>query len=1446
MHEATNIDSKPKDEPKSTLDLLADASVIEEESRETNQQETEKKENRAVGTGDSTSSAVDGDGTAGEAEPMQIDAERQEDEVNKSSDVDVDMEDAGEASVQESSTNEATAKDKTGQKQSAETSQVKTTEAPPENKCDSEKEDSEDSKIATKPTEATIQAKEEKDEKEVSQEGTNDTEKNVTDAGASAEQKKENDIGENVQKTPEKLLQPEEEKKESTPKEAQRGEHNDGSKTESGTKQNSQSPTDSAIKSNSQPTAGTTAKTTSQPASASPPPPVLKGTLSYNVELRRHLIRGMWNYENSTVFPPQRFELIRTLNPDEKVTELPKDGEFHGSFSLAYFHTTSKGKQKERSKVIPESGVKIKFTKCEGKDSEYKVDGKGTNQFGIFHINGTATPSSHDGDPTLNIVLRKRYEPSTQPPASADATPVPSSGAAGSAKKVSDTKSKAVDSADNENGPLPPPAQSYSSGVVCLRGQLSKEESNDLGITEVVHRVSGMWAAGLNFILADPDNSKGLLSRFEYEHKSSVPSNAFPISGRYSGWFDLSNEDGSRTRINERDVVLKFRKNDAGYYNVEGKGSNVFGKYSITGTLTKDNVITIFRHFQQRKIKSNKAVTSAPPPINAPQARRTSTPVVSQELKLKIDDVKAPDEKGPKEALEPIKPPMNSTYSAVSRGVLRVNEDGSHSCQGKWAVTREHFTNGQTSNFNFRLEPHFASEAASSSDNKRTFPLDSAMYKGSFQLKKQGSRYQTIVDQQIVMKFRMNTQGSYNVYGKGVNAIGEFNLMGTLVMSGKTGGQVEVYRMYPPERLANPIPPKSTAATGSTTDSAQPAIARSGAGPASLPERPPMGSLQRRESTRLVKLPSKLEDDDPSALLSRTMEKCAQILRIIREKDIELGAFFNEPVDPVALGIPTYHQVIKEPMDLKTIHRKMEAGEVKNPDEFARLCRLVFENAMTFNIDPAHSVHQAARQLLIQFNQKYRDVERMVQNIRRAQGSDDERKKKGDKKRKREEPPKSLKKRRFEEAQEMAAENSRAVSSLLAATPVSSSAPVTRDEFNLLFKMIQQLQRQVVQTQYAVADLSPGDENDAVLGPTPSAAQSSYTYAPPAQSAAPAQEKKKSAKRKSDVLDLQPVPVDDSTPLTLDEQELLTETINQLQQEQLGGVIQIIREAAPVGADEDEIDLEIDQLDHKTQRKLLRHVSKYVKKKGKAKKKPKTLNAQQARKNEKSFSSTAPKKSKTAPKPRAAADSFMAFGSKDDSESDSDEESGKQPLSQSLNLASQEAAKDFRLSEGLGDLHDDDDHDIGSGGIAANWNISKPVSSETEKKVGEEDDAWGAAREEAAAAKAREAERKAREEKVKAEAEIAKQQRLAEAAARGEEIRIQRAEEEEKEAQLKEQQEKEAEEAAKAARAEARANVQSVEQTVDLDAQRDIMKQYEQSFLDKDMGSASPSSDFGF
>jgi hypothetical protein len=928
----------------------------------------------------------------------------------------------------------------------------------------------------------------------------------------------------------------------------------------------------------------------------------------------------MWNYENSNALPPQRFELLRNLDPGEDPAELPKDGEFHGSFSLAYFHTTSKGKQKERSKVIPESGVKIVFTKVEGEEGNFKVDGKGTNQFGIFHINGTAAPSPHD-DGQYNVVLRKRYEPSASAPAPAAA----GDGGNKTKKRKMGNITAGADLGNNgiDEGPLPPPSQSYEKNVVCLRGKLYKEdESEELGVGEIVHRIHGMWSSGLDLILADPQNVRGLCNRFEYEHKSSVPSHAFPVSGRYTGWFDLNLDDGSKQKINEKDVTLRFRKNNAGYHNVEGRGSNAFGKYSITGTLTMDNVITIFRHFQVKKTKAARPVTSAPPPINAPgQARRPSLPV-APEPQLKLDEVKVADGEEP---LEPLKPPEHPTYSAVSRGVLRLNEDGSHSCQGKWAVTREHFTNGQTSNFTFRLEAHFAADAAKKSGQQ--YPLDSEMYKGSFQLKKQGSRYQTVIDQQIVMKFRKNTAGSYNVYGRGVNIIGVFNLTGTLIMSGKTGGQVEVYRMYPPELLtASKAPTKAPAATGAAFSgtsgqslgaslpsdtlpgSEHPPVTTSLGVPSfstMMPGPPRAGLGSRRESTRLVKVPSRLEDDDPTAQLARTMEKCNNILRFIREKDVERGAFFSEPVDPVALGIPTYYQVIIEPMDLRTLHRKMEAEEVTAPEEFGRLCRLVFENAMTFNVDPTHSVHQAARNLLILFNQKYRDVERMITTLRRLQTGSDAKKKEGKdgkKRRRGTEDLKSPKQQRLDEAQEMAAANASAMSALVAAVPGNvASTVVTRNEFNLMLHMIQQLQQQVVQTYTVLAetlsdDVEMGQAYSSQDMLAPAAAYPSDDFLPPP--VVPDKKKPVPKKVAAKPVEKPAVVEDDFIPLTLQEQELLTETINEMSADHLHGVIQIIREAAKLTGEEDEIDLEIDQLDTATQRKLLRHVSKVSHRKG--------------------------------------------------------------------------------------------------------------------------------------------------------------------------------------------------------------------------------------------------------
>jgi hypothetical protein len=1211
-------------------------------------------------------------------------------------------------------------------------------------------------------------------------------------------------------------------------------------------------------------------------AAGPPPPPVLRGTLSYNLDLKRHVIRGMWNYENSNAFPAQRFELIRNLDKGEDPKVLPKDGEFHGSFSLAYYHTTSKGKQKERSKVIPESGVNIKFTKIHGKDGEYKVDGQGTNQFGVFNINGTAKPSPLAGDATYDIELRKRYVPSQVPVASSASAPVSNAGEKKNKKRkhehvggVNDDASMDDDKTNDvqEGEPLPPPSKSFPSNVVCLQGKIYREESDELGLEEVVHRISGMWSSGLDLIVADPQNVRGLCNRFEYEHKSTLPNDRFPVSGRYSGWFDLSNPDGTRTRITEKDVTLKFRKNSEGFHNVEGRGSNAFGKYSITGSLTNDNVITIFRHFQQRKAKkskdsSSKSVTSAPGPLHSTGQSKAAVP--PPEPKLKLDDVKLPDDADDTETLSPTPLPAHGTYSAISRGVMRLDKDGAVVCSGKWAMTREHYNNGQISAFSFRLEPHLAAEAAAAMEKKekddgdedtKSFPIDSAMYKGSFQMKKGPSKTTKVIDQQIALKFRKNSSGSYNVYGKGTNNIGEFDLKGTLILSGNSSGHVELYRVYPPPPPPPPpqdgvaAPPAKVASKAPKLPTKENAASKESSAATSIPK--PRPGLQRRESSRLVKLPSRLEDDDPQAQLARIMRECSQVLQFMHEKDIAHGAFFREPVDPMALGIPTYHQVIKQPMDLGTIQRKMDKGEIKTPEEFGRLVRLVFENAMTFNVDPGHAVHQAGRNLLILFNQKFRDLERVVDNIRRTyKPSEAELKRiqkeeaKSKKRKAREEKKnRSAKRMRLDEAQAMAAANASSMAAVVAAAP-SNSAPggsITRAEFNMLLQLIQQLQGQVVQTHTLLANLSSSQEpDDNVSVAASQMSEADSVFIPPPEVIRPSSGKGK--KKKAEPV-YKPAPVEENKPLTVKEQEALTENITLLPEDKLEGAIKIIREATNLG-DEDEIDLEIEVLDIATQRKLQRYVLQYVK----PPKRPKAKKAKGGSKGKARKPSpkpqTAPnstKSSQSASQAKGGSDAFFAFGSKGDSDSDSDDEL---PSGSKQGNGAPAAQEQFNLG---GNLHDDmdEDEDLANGGLAAGWDISK--SSAAAKKTADDDGLWGAAREEAAAAKAREEERKQREEKVLAEAESAQKQRLADAAARGDEIRAQRMEEEEKEARLREQQEKEAEDARKAARDAARAQVQSVEQTVDLDAQRDIMKQYEQSFLDKENGGgASPSSDFGF
>ncbi|BET01960.1 Domain of Unknown Function (DUF902) [Nesidiocoris tenuis] len=58
---------------------------------------------------------------------------------------------------------------------------------------------------------------------------------------------------------------------------------------------------------------------------------------------------------------------------------------------------------------------------------------------------------------------------------------------------------------------------------------------------------------------------------------------------------------------------------------------------------------------------------------------------------------------------------------------------------------------------------------------------------------------------------------------------------------------------------------------------------------------------------------------------------------------------FRQPVDPQSLGIPDYFEIVKTPMDLSTVKRKLDTGQYSDPWEYADDVWLMFDNAWLYN-----------------------------------------------------------------------------------------------------------------------------------------------------------------------------------------------------------------------------------------------------------------------------------------------------------------------------------------------------------------------------------------------------------------------------------------------------------------------------------------------------------------
>ncbi|KUL84646.1 hypothetical protein ZTR_06687 [Talaromyces verruculosus] len=171
--------------------------------------------------------------------------------------------------------------------------------------------------------------------------------------------------------------------------------------------------------------------------------------------------------------------------------------------------------------------------------------------------------------------------------------------------------------------------------------------------------------------------------------------------------------------------------------------------------------------------------------------------------------------------------------------------------------------------------------------------------------------------------------------------------------------------------IAQPAPPKQTSAspTFALNPEGLPTIRRDSTNPDGRPKR----AIHAPKRDLLYSAKPKKKK------FQWELKFCQEILdELHKPKYWAIASPFYFPVDPVALNIPTYHSVIKKPMDMSTAQAKLKAGQYENAKEFEADIRLMFKNCFKFNIpgDPTYVAGQKCEEV---FNNKWASKARWVE-----------------------------------------------------------------------------------------------------------------------------------------------------------------------------------------------------------------------------------------------------------------------------------------------------------------------------------------------------------------------------------------------------------------------------------------------------------------------------------
>ncbi|XP_004411448.1 PREDICTED: bromodomain-containing protein 3 [Odobenus rosmarus divergens] len=363
--------------------------------------------------------------------------------------------------------------------------------------------------------------------------------------------------------------------------------------------------------------------------------------------------------------------------------------------------------------------------------------------------------------------------------------------------------------------------------------------------------------------------------------------------------------------------------------------------------------------------------------------------------------------------------------------------------------------------------------------------------------------------------------------------------------------------------------------------------------------------VARRESGgRPIKPPKKdLEDGEvpqhagKKGKLSEHLRHCDSILKEMLSKKHAAYAWpFYKPVDAEALELHDYHDIIKHPMDLSTVKKKMDSREYPDAQGFAADIRLMFSNCYKYN-PPDHEVVAMARKLQDVFEMRFakmpdEPVEAPALPAPAApvlsKGAESSRSSEESSSDSGSSDSEEERATRLAELQEQL----KAVHEQLAAL---SQAPVNKPKRKKEKKEKEKKKKDKDKDRHKT---KPEDERKAKAAPPAKPAQPKKAPAKKASSTAVAsRQPKKGGKQASASYDSEEE--EEGLPMSYDEKRQLSLDINRLPGEKLGRVVHIIQSREPSLRDSnpDEIEIDFETLKPTTLRELERYVKSCLQKK---------------------------------------------------------------------------------------------------------------------------------------------------------------------------------------------------------------------------------------------------------